>query len=569
MSEFKRIIENAPIADVVGQYITLKKAGALLVACCPFHDDKSPSFKVNVHTNSCHCFGCGAGGDAVDFIELHLGVSTYEALKVVASLTGQAPPKSLPKNDRTIAKSDAVLAVWNACPVASESSGLGSKLAARGWPVRRYDHDLIASRAKYLGHLFDDISGCGIASFTINAGATSGPIYRDYARSLVIAGHKLGSEPAPTGFIVIGEDQQGRLSIHQRMTSLSSPASIIVNFTRFADRNNVKNVLVTDNPLRAMQAHRYYISACPTAEHWRLQDVRNLVSAYPSARFITDQRHFSDASLHAWLTHLGPCATALQSIENCMDSEQITEPALSSYIQRLTQDFATCASQYPAQSANSNFIQTRANALLDALSRAPACKLLVGRELLRCGFPVAYEIEFLSRKEVVAPRIPARLAALPNSTVYKSEGSSTHLLEAALLGLPNLDSALWASIPIEEFGNHAPMAQAITDFLSSLSMQAVSFERHHAAFWVFLQTKTQHAPVSKPLLAYWQTRLAQNPTYWEKPAGSASYEARSLREELMVGLKIFLRQVNNKKLLSMATIATIDPDVEGQLRASY
>lgn len=57
-----------PIADVIGSRIELKRNGRELYACCPFHNDKTPSFTVVPEKGFFHCFGCGAHGDAITFI---------------------------------------------------------------------------------------------------------------------------------------------------------------------------------------------------------------------------------------------------------------------------------------------------------------------------------------------------------------------------------------------------------------------------------------------------------------------------------------------------------------------
>ena len=53
------LIERVPLSEVIGSRITLKKSGSSLTACCPFHQEKTPSFHVNAQKNFYHCFGCG------------------------------------------------------------------------------------------------------------------------------------------------------------------------------------------------------------------------------------------------------------------------------------------------------------------------------------------------------------------------------------------------------------------------------------------------------------------------------------------------------------------------------
>jgi DNA primase len=72
------------IVDVIGNYIELKKAGGNFKAPCPFHDEKSPSFVVSPQKQIFHCFGCGAGGDAVKFVMEYEKLNYPEALEKLA-----------------------------------------------------------------------------------------------------------------------------------------------------------------------------------------------------------------------------------------------------------------------------------------------------------------------------------------------------------------------------------------------------------------------------------------------------------------------------------------------------
>ena len=79
-----RIFETVRIEDVVGDFVQLKKRGVNYLGLCPFHNEKTPSFNVNPVRNIYKCFGCGKGGNAVNFI-MELEHYTYpEALKFLA-----------------------------------------------------------------------------------------------------------------------------------------------------------------------------------------------------------------------------------------------------------------------------------------------------------------------------------------------------------------------------------------------------------------------------------------------------------------------------------------------------
>ena len=79
-----KIIDAARIEEVVGDFVTLKRRGANYTACCPFHNEKTPSFYVSPSKGIYKCFGCGKSGTAVGFIMEHESLSYVEALKYLA-----------------------------------------------------------------------------------------------------------------------------------------------------------------------------------------------------------------------------------------------------------------------------------------------------------------------------------------------------------------------------------------------------------------------------------------------------------------------------------------------------
>lgn len=79
-----RILDLAQIEDVVGDFVTLKRAGSTYKACCPFHNEKTPSFVVSPSKGIFKCFGCGKSGTAVGFVMEHESMTYVEALKYLA-----------------------------------------------------------------------------------------------------------------------------------------------------------------------------------------------------------------------------------------------------------------------------------------------------------------------------------------------------------------------------------------------------------------------------------------------------------------------------------------------------
>ncbi len=83
IEQLKNVID---IVDVIGNYIELKKAGTNYKALCPFHQEDTPSFVVSPSKQIFHCFGCGAGGDAIKFVMEYEKLSYPEAIEKLASM---------------------------------------------------------------------------------------------------------------------------------------------------------------------------------------------------------------------------------------------------------------------------------------------------------------------------------------------------------------------------------------------------------------------------------------------------------------------------------------------------
>ncbi|MGO3296991.1 DNA primase [Marinobacter sp.] len=86
------LLDRVDLAELIGSRITLKKAGANYKACCPFHDEKTPSFNVRPDKGFYHCFGCGVHGDAISFIREFEGLGFTEAVEELARRAGLEVP---------------------------------------------------------------------------------------------------------------------------------------------------------------------------------------------------------------------------------------------------------------------------------------------------------------------------------------------------------------------------------------------------------------------------------------------------------------------------------------------
>lgn len=80
----EKVLDAAQIVDVVGDFVDLKRRGANWIACCPFHNEKTPSFSVSPSKGIFKCFGCGKAGTAVDFVMEHESLTFPEAIRYLA-----------------------------------------------------------------------------------------------------------------------------------------------------------------------------------------------------------------------------------------------------------------------------------------------------------------------------------------------------------------------------------------------------------------------------------------------------------------------------------------------------
>ena len=88
------LLARVDIVELVDGYVPLKKAGANYAACCPFHNEKSPSFTVSPTKQFYHCFGCGAHGTAISFVMEYQGLGFVDAVKDLATRAGMQVPES-------------------------------------------------------------------------------------------------------------------------------------------------------------------------------------------------------------------------------------------------------------------------------------------------------------------------------------------------------------------------------------------------------------------------------------------------------------------------------------------
>jgi DNA primase len=118
---FEAIRADNPVSSIAGKTVKLIRAGKEWRGCCPFHPDRSPSFTIFKDDRRFHCFGCGAAGDVLDFVEMLHKVGTREAAEMLGAsslptVESRSPPARVePERDTT----GEALAIWDsATPIA-------------------------------------------------------------------------------------------------------------------------------------------------------------------------------------------------------------------------------------------------------------------------------------------------------------------------------------------------------------------------------------------------------------------------------------------------------------------
>jgi len=94
-SFINELLNRVDVVDIIDKRVPLKKAGANFVACCPFHQEKTPSFSVSPSKQFYHCFGCGAHGSAISFLIDHDGLNFIDSVYELAKVAGLTVPNQV------------------------------------------------------------------------------------------------------------------------------------------------------------------------------------------------------------------------------------------------------------------------------------------------------------------------------------------------------------------------------------------------------------------------------------------------------------------------------------------
>ena len=131
------LVSETEIVEVIEQYVPLKRAGKEYQACCPFHEEKTPSFTVVPDKQFYHCFGCGAHGTAVGFLMEYANMEFVEAVEELARRAGRDIPREGPSGHRPRDDLGPVFAALGQANAYFQRQLRKHPLATRRWHISR------------------------------------------------------------------------------------------------------------------------------------------------------------------------------------------------------------------------------------------------------------------------------------------------------------------------------------------------------------------------------------------------------------------------------------------------
>ena len=177
-SFLQELKQKSDIEDIISSYVSLKKRGRTFVGLCPFHNEKTPSFTVYPETESYYCFGCGAGGDVINFVKRIENLDYLDAVKMLAQRAGMQMPDegfddSLAKKRRIILEINRETArYFHNCLISPEGKSGLNYLLGRGFTKKTINHfglgyapdswDALIRHLKSKGYSLGDMLDAGV-----------------------------------------------------------------------------------------------------------------------------------------------------------------------------------------------------------------------------------------------------------------------------------------------------------------------------------------------------------------------------------------------------------------------
>ncbi|MBU0660851.1 DNA primase [Patescibacteria group bacterium] len=250
MSDIQTIKEKIDIVDLIGEYIQVKPSGTYHKACCPFHNEKTPSFMIHRDRQRFHCFGCNQDGDIFTFIEHMEGMEFIEALKYLADRAGvQLTQKGSDTNkhqknrikDINAAAAHFFHQFFMQMPASKEAMAyiLGRGLTTdtiEAWQIGFVPDqwDLLTKYLLKKGHAIDDLVVAGLTIKRDNADAESGRGYYDRFRGRImfpiwdIHGYIVGF----TGRVLVETEKSGGKYVNTPQTPVYDKSRVVFGLNK-------------------------------------------------------------------------------------------------------------------------------------------------------------------------------------------------------------------------------------------------------------------------------------------------------------------------------------------------
>ncbi|NEM98594.1 DNA primase [Pontibacter burrus] len=258
-----QIIAQADIVEVVGDFVSLKKKGQNMWACCPFHHEKSPSFSVSPAKGIYKCFGCGKAGNSVQFIMDVEGSSFPEALKYLAKKYGIEIPE-----EQTV-------------EYTQEQSARDSLFIVSDFASKHYQHNLYSHEEGNIGQSY--LKQRGISAATIKKFELGYSIdaWSDLTDAALKEGYKQHYLEA-TGLTIVKEDKRYDRFRARVMFPIHNVSGRVVGFgARTLKSNDKKSPKYLNSPESEIYHKSHVLYGLYQARQaMRMQDMCYLVEGY-------------------------------------------------------------------------------------------------------------------------------------------------------------------------------------------------------------------------------------------------------------------------------------------------
>lgn len=269
-SSVQEVKEAVDLYEVVSDYLTLKKSGKSYSACCPFHEEKTPSFYVTPSLNIYKCFGCGATGDSIGFIMEHEGLSFVEAVRQLAQKYHIELKEEDSQQQQESSRKDALHTIMhfamhffrnqlktpesgaiaqrylnerNIRPKTQESFQLG--FAPNSW-------EALMEAAKEKGFAQDLLEEAGLSNSN-----ESGQVYDRFRNRLIFPIHSLSGKVIAFGARLLGNKEKGPKYLNSPETPLYDKSRVLYGLDKAKNSIRKRNeAILTEGYMDVISLHQ-------------------------------------------------------------------------------------------------------------------------------------------------------------------------------------------------------------------------------------------------------------------------------------------------------------------------